>query len=431
MSDNYVRNNNGPVNRQRWHARCVTSVDRDQRPFDLIVFGATSFVGQIVVKHLVERNEEGLRWAVAGRSAAKLGQLGAVTHAEVERIVADASALEDMRSLARRARVIASTVGPYALYGSNLVQACAEAGTDYVDLTGEPQWMRQMIDAHTITATSSGARIVHSCGFDSIPSDMGVWYTQQQSIERFGEPCVRIGMRMADARGGASGGTVASLMNVVDEMAKNPSLRELMKNPFALAPAQLRTGPKQPNVTRPQRDDLSREWVAPFVMAGINTKVVHRSHALLGRPWGDSFQYDEAMLTGRGPLGVAKACGVAGAMGGFMAASLLGPVRGALSRFVLPKPGEGPSAASQEKGYFDLRFFGRTESDARITVKVTGDRDPGYGSTAKMMVAAALTLLGVDRRTTPGGFFTPSTAMGAALLDALQSDAGLSFSVIE
>ncbi len=409
----------------------MSTPDRDQRPFDLIVFGATSFVGQIVVGHLVERGDRKLQWAMAGRSAAKLAEVAAATLARVDRIVADAGDLDEMRALARRARVIASTVGPYALHGSNLVQACAEEGTDYLDLTGEPQWMRQMIDAHTIAATVSGARIVHSCGFDSIPSDMGVWFTQQESVERFGEPCTRIGMRLAGARGGASGGTIASLLNVVAEMSKNPDLREVMRNPYALAPAHLRTGPTQPNVTFPQRDDLSGQWVAPFVMAGINTKIVQRSHALLDRPWGEGFLYDEAMLTGTGPLGAAKASGVAGAMGGFMAASLLGPVRGALSRFVLPKPGEGPSPASQAKGYFDLRFFGETKSGRRITVKVTGDRDPGYGSTAKMMVAAALTLVGVDRGTTPGGFWTPSTAMDGALLDALRADAGLTFEVIE
>jgi short subunit dehydrogenase-like uncharacterized protein len=415
---------------QGWQAVFVTTSDRDRRPYDLIVFGATSFVGQIVVRHLVDRGDEGLSWAMAGRSASKLAQVATSTKSTAKQVVADAGNLEQMRALAKTTRVIASTVGPYALHGSNLVQACAEEGTDYVDLTGEPQWMRQMIDTHTIAATVSGARIVHSCGFDSIPSDMGVWYTQQQSNERLGEYCTRIGMRLAGARGGASGGTVASLMNVVTEVTKDRELREVLKNPYALAPAHLRTGPEQPNVMSPERDDLSGEWVAPFVMAGINTKVVHRSHALMERPWGEKFLYDEAMLTGKGPVGLAKASAVTGAMGGFMAATLVPPVRGLINRFVLPKPGEGPSSESQEKGYFDLRFFGETASGKRITVKVTGDRDPGYGSTSKMMVAAALTLPHIDRRTTPGGFWTPSTAMGQSLLDALISTAGLTFEVL-
>ena len=404
--------------------------ESNQRPFDVIVFGATSFVGQIVVQQLVKRNANGLRWAIAGRNAAKLHAVAASTGANVERIVADADDLDAMRSLARQTKVVASTVGPYALFGSALVHACAESGTDYVDLTGEPQWMRQMIDRHAVAATVSGARIVHSCGFDSIPSDMGVWFTQRESIERLGEHCTRIGMRLAGARGGASGGTIASLMNVVSESSKDSGLRTILKNPYALAPAHLRAGPTQPNVSIPQRDDLSGQWVAPFVMAAINTKIVHRSHALLDRPWGERFLYDEAMLTGSGPLGAAKASAVAGGIGSFIAAMMVSPIRSVLTRFVLPKPGEGPSTESQAKGYFDLRFFGETGSGKRITTKVTGDGDPGYGSTAKMFTSAALTLLSVDRRTTPGGFWTPSTAMGAPLFDALQRDAGLTFEVI-
>jgi short subunit dehydrogenase-like uncharacterized protein len=407
-------------------------LDRSDRAYDLIVFGATSFVGEIVTQHLINRNVSGLKWAIAGRSASKLRETASKTTLpdSVDHLTADADDLEAMRNLVRQTKVIASTVGPYALYGSKLVQACAEEGTDYVDLTGEPQWMQQMIDTHSITAATSGARIVHTCGFDSIPSDMGVWFTQQQSIKRLGEPCQQIGMRLKGAKGGASGGTVASLMNVVTEMSKDPSLRKVLSNPYALAPKHLRTGPKQPNVTIPAHDQLSGQWVAPFVMAAINSKVVHRSHALQDRPWGDNFLYDEAMLTGSGPLGAAKASTIAGGLGGFMAATAVPPVRKLLSRFVLPKPGEGPSAASQASGYFDLRFYGKTVSGSRIVVKVTGDRDPGYGSTAKMMVAAALTLLQTDRRVTPGGFWTPSTALGQPLLDELQQHAGLTFDVI-
>lgn len=409
------------------------AVERDRRPFDLIVFGATSFVGRIVVRHLVERPVDGLRWAIAGRDPTRLDDVavatGALAVAGVERIVADAADLDAMRRLARQARVIASTVGPYALHGSLVVQACAEEGTDEVDLTGETQWMRRMIDAHSDAAGASGARIVHACGFDSIPSDMGVWFTQREAMARFGAPCTRIGMRLAGARGGASGGTVASLMNVVKELSTDPSLREILTNPYALAPIALRSGPKQPNVTMPERDRLSGQWVAPFVMAAINTKVVHRSHALMERPWGEGFRYDEGMLCGTGTVGAAKASAVSAAMGGFMGAALVPPVRGLLARFVLPKPGEGPSVAAQEAGHWDLRFFGETADGRRISVKVTGDRDPGYGSTAKMMVAAASTLLRTDRRTTPGGFWTPSTAMGARVFDALVARAGLSFEV--
>ncbi len=407
-----------------------------ERAYDLVIFGATSFVGQIIVRHLVERTAKSddvtaaITWAIAGRSVSKLATVAKDTGATVDQLVVDAENLSELQALAKRTKVIASTVGPYALYGSKLVQACAENGTDYVDLTGEPQWMQQMIDTHTDAAAASGARIVHSCGFDSIPSDLGVWYVQQQSIEQFGQACTQIGMRLAGAKGGASGGTVASLMNVVAEATKDKSLRNLLANPYALAPKHLRHGVGQPNVTVPTNDKLSGQWVAPFVMAGINTKIVHRSHALLGRPWGEEFLYDEALLTGDGPLGVAKATAVTGAMGGFMGVAIVPPFRKLLNRFVLPKPGEGPSATSQATGFFDLRFFGHTAAGQRLAVKVTGDRDPGYGSTAKMMVAAALTLLHTSRQETAGGFWTPSTAMGAQLLAALQRDAGLSFTVL-
>jgi short subunit dehydrogenase-like uncharacterized protein len=403
---------------------------RSARPYDIVVFGATSFVGQIMCDYLVERHGTGgdLAWAIAGRSQQKLDAISA----DVPRIVADASSAEDMAALADSCRLVISTVGPYALYGSELVAAVAAAGTDYVDLTGEPQWMQRMIDAHAEAAAKSGARIVHTCGFDSIPSDLGVWFTQQQAVAQFDEPCTQIAMRVKAMKGGASGGTIASMMNVVDETKADPTLRKTLGNPYALAPEGMRSGPKQPNVTVPAQDDASGQWVAPFVMAGINTKVVHRSHALLERPWGDGFLYDEAMLMGEGALGALKAGGLVAGLGGFMGLAAVGPARPLLER-VLPKPGEGPSPAEQKAGFFDLRFYGTTASGKTITTKVTGDRDPGYGSTAKMLAESATTLLGTNRGEKtgkPGGFLTPSTAMGDALIDALVEHAGLTFEVI-
>lgn len=411
----------------------MTASSSVERPLDLVVVGATSFVGAVVVRHLVEHPVGGLRWAIAGRNADKLARVAQETGAAalgVEQLIADAADLAALRAITERTRAVVSTVGPYALHGSPLVEACAAMGTDYLDLTGEPQWMRRMTDAHGDAAAASGARIVHACGFDSIPSDVGVAFLQKTSLERHGAPCVRVGMRVAGAKGGVSGGTVASLMNVVAEMSADPSLRKLLADPYALVPSGSAAGPRQPSVNRPMHDALSGQWIAPFVMAAINTKVVHRSHALLGRPWGE-FRYDEAMLTGAGPLGAAKASAVAGAMGGFMGAALVPPVRRLLGRTVLPKPGSGPSAAAQEAGSWDLRFYGRTADERRVVVALRGDRDPGYGSTAKMLVAAATTLLRTDRRVTPGGCWTPSTAMGDALLDALCRDAGVTVEVLE
>lgn len=399
------------------------------RRYDVVVFGATSFVGQILTRHLAARAPHDLRWAIAGRDPSKLDAIAAEARAGVDRIVADAGNPDAMDRLAESTRVVVSTVGPYALYGSLLVEAVARAGTDYCDLTGEPQWMRAMIDAHHDTAVSTGARIVHACGFDSIPSDLGVWFTQRAAIDRFGEPCSAISYRLKAARGGASGGTLASGLNLVEEARRDPSIRAMLANPYALAPPGMRTGPDQPNVTRPRRDDASGEWVAPFVMAATNTRVVQRTHALLGRPWGEEFEYDEAMLVGGGPAGALKAGVVAGGMAAFVGAAALGPSRSLLRR-VLPKPGSGPSPKAQEDGFFDVRFFGRTRGGETIVTKVTGDRDPGYGSTARMLTESALAFLELDRDQVGGGCWTPATAFGDVLVERLVEHAGLTFDVV-
>ena len=401
------------------------------RSFDLVVFGATSFVGQILTRRLVERigTDVEVRWAVAGRNAGKLREVAAAADADVEQIIADAGDPDAMQSLAASTRVVASTVGPYALHGSPLVAAVAAAGTDYCDITGEAHWMRKMIDSHQEEASASGARIVHACGFDSIPSDLGVWFTQQQAIERFGSPCTSIALRVKTIKGGASGGTIASGLNMIEEMGNDPELRRTLANPYALAPENMRTGPKQPNVTLPQFDPKSGEWIAPFMMAAANTRVVQRSHALLGRPWGDDFEYDEAMLVGGGPLGVIKGAAVAGGMAGFGAMAALAPTRKLLARF-LPEPGEGPSENVREAGSFDLRLYGKTSAGDQIVTRVTGDRDPGYGSTAKMLAESALAFLDLDHEQIGGGFWTPTTAFGNLLIDRLIDHAGMTFDVL-
>ena len=400
----------------------------EESRYDVIVFGATSFVGEILCRHLVKRHgtDGDLRWAIAGRSQSKLDEVAASTGASVDSIVADAMSTADMDSLASRAKVVVSTVGPYARYGSDLVRACAEAGTNYCDLTGEPQWMQAMIDAHQETAEQTGARIVHTCGFDSIPSDMGVWFTQREAVERLGATCSSIAMRVQALKGGASGGTIASMTNMLDELRADPSLRKVLANPYALAPEGMRTGPRQPNVTLPSDDDASGQWVGPFVMAQVNTRVVHRSHALLGRPWGEDFTYDEATLMGDGPVGAAKAAAMSAGLGGFTAAMAVPPVRGVLNRF-LPQPGEGPSPEQQVNGFFKLRFYGSTADGRKIETTVAGQGDPGYGSTGKMLGEAAVALLST---TGPGGFWTPSTAMADELFAALTTYADFDFKVV-
>ncbi len=407
--------------------------------YDLTVFGATSFVGQLVVDYLLERsNSDRLRWAVAGRNQAKLEQLLSDRKADVPIVVADAADRRALDAMVADTNVVISTVGPYALYGSDLVASVAAAGIDYCDLTGEPLWVQAMIDAHHDEAVSNDARIVPSCGFDSIPSDLGVWFTQQRAMEQFGQPCDQIAMRVKAIKGGVSGGTVASGLNAVEEVSNDPSLRKALGNPYSLAPDGQRSGVRQPNVMVPTNDDLSGSWLAPFIMASVNTKVVHRTHALLGRPWGDNFRYDEAMMTGSGPAGLARATAVTAGMAAIAGASAVGPVRRQLEQRVLPKPGTGPDAKARQSGFFDIRFFGQTMDGQSIVTKVTGDRDPGYGSTAKMLSETALALLASksvpDQAATgaiQSGFLTPAVALGDSLVARLTENAGLTFSVLD
>ena len=400
------------------------------KPFDLVVYGATSFVGQILCRYLVDRHgiDGDLRWAIAGRNTRKLDDVAAATGADVPRLVADADDAEGVAAMVEQTSVVVSTVGPYALHGSKLVAAVVDAGVDYCDLTGEPQWMQRMIDQHQDRAVETGARVVHACGFDSVPSDLGVWFTQREAIARLGTPCTSIRMGVKAASGGFSGGTAASMMNLFDEAATDARTRDVLANPYALAPAGQRHGADQPNVTWPEYDADLESWTATFVMAAANTRVVLRSHALLGQPWGADFTYGESLMTGDGTVGRAKALAVSGTMASVMGAASFGPMRSLLGR-ALPKPGSGPSPAKQQAGYYDLRFAGVTADGGHIRTTVTGDADPGYGSTSKMLGEAAMTLLDRSADDVGGGFWTPATALGDRYLERLVAHAGLTFDV--
>lgn len=402
------------------------------RAWDFLVFGATSFVGQLLCAYLDERlTDSPCRWAIAGRDPDKLRDVQSRLRAPVGVIVADANDVATLTAMVNQTNVVVSTVGPYALYGSRLVEAAVKAGTDYCDLTGEPQWMQRMIDTYGDTAVSTGARVVHACGFDSIPSDLGVSFLQRSAQSRFGETCPQVSMRVKALKGGVSGGTIASMLNLIEEAAQDGDARRLLANPYALAPVGMREGVAQPNVLAPVHDEASASWVAPFVMATVNTRIVHRTHALRGRPWGEDFLYDEATITGSGAAGLARASALAGGVGGFAAVSSLGPLRRLLERHVLPKPGDGPTPQVQHDGFFDLRFYGTTAGGERITAKVSGDRDPGYGSTAKMLGEATLCLAMADPAELPGGFWTPATAFGSALTGRLVEHAGMQFSILD
>ncbi|WP_213741035.1 saccharopine dehydrogenase NADP-binding domain-containing protein [Bradyrhizobium sp. dw_411] len=385
--------------------------------FDIVVYGATGFTGQLVAEYLAAHysGEGAPKWAMAGRSLDKLASVRDAIGAPADTplIIADASKPESLKAMIEQTRSVLTTVGPYQLYGSELVAACAASGTDYLDLCGEPVWMRQMIDAHQAAAQSSGARIVFSCGFDSVPFELGTFFVQEEAKRVLGGPALRVKGRVRDMRGTLSGGTAASGRATFEAVAKDLSLVTILNDPFALTPGF--TGPKQPKGNRAVYEEDMQSWAAPFMMALINTRNVHRANMLMGFPYGREFIYDEMVLTGPGEKGEANAKKVMAAN-----SEKTGPNA--------PKPGEGPSKEERENGGFDLLYVAIAPDGRQVRASVKGDRDPGYGSTSKMISECAICLL----RDTPevsGGFWTPGAAMGNALIKRLVDHAGLTFEV--
>jgi short subunit dehydrogenase-like uncharacterized protein len=383
------------------------------REFGIIVYGATGYTGRLVCEYLNRQYgvNGDVKWAMAGRSQQKLesvrDEMG--IPADVPLIVADAGNSESVKAMVERSKVIITTVGPYQLYGSDLVAACAKAGTDYVDLCGEPAWMHEMIAAHGEAAKASGARIVFSCGFDSIPFDLGVYFLQQEAKKRFGAPVPRIKGRMRAMKGTFSGGTLASFKATMAAVAKKPETMKVLADPFALTEGF--TGAEQPPGLTPVYEDDLKSWSAPFVMATINTKNIHRSNFLLGHEYGEDFVYDEMMLTGPGEQGQAIANAVAADKS--MATN---PIQ----------PGEGPSKEERETGFYDVLFVGSNAKGETIKVGVKGDKDPGYGSTSKMIAESAVCLL-KNPDAASGGIWTPAAALGGLLIERLEKNAGLKF----
>ena len=398
--------------------------------FDVIVYGATGFTGRLVAEYLQRTYGSGgdVRWAMAGRDLTKLRTVSAGIGAPMglSLIAADASDANALEALAHRARVIITTVGPYQLYGEPLLAACVRAGTDYVDLCGEPNWMAAMIAKYGDAAKQSGARIVFSCGFDSIPFDLGVFFLQQSMQERFGAPADSVRGRVRKMKGGFSGGTLASLLASVEAGQRDPSIKTIMADPYALSPQSF---VPQPGGDKVLHDADIASWSTPFVMAAINTKNVHRTNALTNYAYGRSFTYDEMQMTGDGAEGKKRANAMASASRTQAAMLGFAPTRALLRRFALPKPGEGPTKEERETGFYDILFVGETAKGEKLSASVKGDKDPGYGSTSKMISEAALCLNDTSREQTPGGVWTPASAMGASLVDRLQARSVLRFAV--
>jgi short subunit dehydrogenase-like uncharacterized protein len=395
------------------------------RELDIVLFGATGFTGRLVANYLAgAAKREPLRWAIAGRSHDKLAALGL----GVPIIVADALDTAAMRALAQRTTCVSTTVGPFARYGSELVAACAAAGTHYCDLTGEVPWMRRMIDAHHDRARSTGARIVHTCGFDSIPSDLGCWAAQQAFIARFGSPARRVTAVFGRQSGGLSGGSFASGIEIAREADRDPAVRKLLANPYALDPL-IPYSASEPRPAAP--DETGIHWqpalgmfTVPFVMAQINTRVVRRGHALAGLPWGKDFVYREVMSTPGSLRGAAMAVGITAGFGALSFAMSRPQLLDRLARRA-PRPGEGPSAEARARGHWIVRLVAEGDSGERLVYIASDRADPGYGSTSKMLGEAAL-CLARDPLTSSGGVLTPSVAMAQPLLDRLRR-AGLTF----
>ena len=387
-----------------------------EREFDVIVFGASGYTGKLVAEYMGKEygNDESIRWAIAGRNKDKLSSIkkDLNLNERISIIEVDSTNKDSLDSMTSSAKCILTTVGPYQLYGSSLVQSCSENGTDYVDLTGEPGWMYEMINAHQDTAKKSGARIVFSCGFDSIPFDLGVYFVQQAAQEKYGKPAKHVRGRVKAMNGEFSGGTIASLGATMATLKEKPELIQVLSNPFSLTEGF--EGPAQLDDSKVLLDEKLNMWVTPFVMAPINTKNIHRSNALLGHAYGEDFCYDEMMIAGEGEEGkqIADAMNSSNPMGGDN----------------LPQPGEGPSKESREQGNYDVLFFADFD-EGSIEARVTGDMDPGYGSTSKMIAESALCLV-QDCEDLSGGMYTPAPAMGEKLIKRLTKNAGLTFDIL-
>ena len=385
------------------------------REFGITVYGATGYTGRLICEYLYSRYgvDGEVKWAMAGRSRAKLeavrDEMG--IPANVPLVLADADDLRSIKAMVANTKVVLTTVGPYQLYGSALVAQCAAAGTDYVDLCGEPGWMHQMIAQHQAAAKQSGARILFSCGFDSIPFDLGVLFLQEAAKQRFGIPMSSVKGRVRVMKGGFSGGTLASLKATMASAAKQPELIKVLQDPFALTEGV--SGPQQPTGSVPQYDEELGSWSAPFIMATINTKNVHRTNFLLNHAFGHDFIYDEMLFTGPGEKGEAAAKAVAADRS--MASSDL-------------KPGDGPTKEERDNGSYDVLFAGTGKKGEILKASVKGDRDPGYGSTSKMIAESAVCLL-LNPEAASGGIWTPGAALGDLLIKRLEKNAGLTFTL--
>ena len=398
----------------------------DKREFDIIIWGASGFTGRLVAEYLYKNyNSKDLKWAIAGRDNQKLISIRKTfLNDEVPIVLADSFDETSLNKMTQRSSVICSTVGPYAKYGSLLVKSCIKNKTHYCDLAGEAQWIRKMIDLYHEEAIRNQVKIVNSCGYDSIPSDMGVYFINKNLSKKN----LTIKMRVTGTKGGYSGGTYASMQNIIKEASSDREVRKSLTNPYGLNPVGEQSGHDKRDLSSVVFDKKIKSWIAPFLMAGINTKIVRRSNALSNYNYGKDFKYDEAVMTGKGIKG--QLAGIMLSIPLILLAAKPGSILNKIFSFFVPKPGQGPNKKERESGYFSSKFFVFDEHSNSSIFKVTGDRDPGYGSTSKMLGESAV-CLAKDNLDNTFGIITPSYAMGNNILERLVSNAGLSFKRIK
>lgn len=399
--------------------------------FDVVLWGGTSFVGKLVAEHLHQTYgvDGPIRWAIGGRNQRKLedtrSRLGAGAEA-LPLFVGDAHDRQFLRSMVDSTKVVLTTVGPYALHGKELVEACAISGTDYCDLTGEIPFIQEMMDQHGTQAKASGARILNCCGVDSLPSDLGVWTLNEISKRKFGCGLAHVTNEVKSFMGKFSGGTIASLSGAHNAALRDKRVRNLLKNPYAICPVDARSGVVQPDIDSVRRSD-SGAWLGPFFMAPVNTRVVHATNAHLEYPYGRDFTYDEGWdLGGRLAANVASFITRA-----FYGSYGYGPIRSILNATVLPKTGSGPSKDERGKGRFEFHFIARTRSADQLRLTVSGNRDPGYGASSRMIGEVAVCVAcDLPKSALPGGVWTPGAAIAKKIIPRLVGKAGIKFDVL-
>ena len=397
-----------------------------KREFDIIIWGASGFTGRLVAEYLFKKYKSNdLKWAIAGRDESKLISIREdFLDNSIPILIADSFDEKSLSNMAKRSSVICSTVGPYSKYGSLLVKSCVKSRTHYCDLAGEAQWIRKMIDLYHEEAINNEVKIVNSCGYDSIPSDLGIYFIHKNISKKN----LKVSMRVSGAKGGLSGGTYASMQNIMEEATNNKEIRKSLSNPYGLNPSGEQNGPDKRDLTTVVYDKKIKSWIAPFIMAGINTRIVRRSNALSNYNYGKDFEYDEAIMTGNGFKG--KLRGMLISIPLIFLAAKPGSFFNKIFNFFTPNPGEKKKKKERENGYFSSKFFVFQENSNTSIFKVTGDRDPGYGSTSKMLAESAV-CLAKDSLDSTFGLLTPSTAMGDKILDRLQANAGLTFQKIK